>query len=41
MKTRHDNNVTNHTGAFYAENDTKLLWLIEQGAICDKNKTWQ
>ena len=28
MTTRQENNMTNHTGAFYTENDTKLLWLI-------------
>ena len=24
--------------AFYAENDTKLSWLIRLGTICDKTK---
>ena len=30
-KTKEDNDVTNHTGAVYVENDTKISWLIELG----------
>ena len=37
MKTRHDNNVTNHIGAVNTENETELSWLIRSGAIYDKN----
>ena len=38
MKTRHDNDVTDCTGAMYAKNDTKLLWSIESGVICNENQ---
>ena len=34
---RHDNNLINRSGAVNAENETKLLWLIVQGAIYDEN----
>lgn len=37
-KIEHDNNVTDCTSAFYVENDTKLLWLIEPNADCDENQ---
>ena len=30
-KTREDNDMTDHTGAVYVENDTKLSWSIELG----------
>ena len=26
MKTRHDNDVTDHTSSLYVENETELLW---------------
>lgn len=43
MKTRLDNDIIDFMGActLYAENDTKLLWQIELGAICDENQTEQ
>ena len=31
-KTREDNNVTDHIGAVYAENDTELSWPIRSSA---------
>ena len=37
IKTREDNNVTDHTGAVYVENDIKLSWSIRSSAICDEN----
>ena len=37
MKTRHDNDTTNHTGVIYAQNDTKLLWSIESSVVCEEN----
>ena len=30
--------MTNCKGVVYAINDTKLLWPIELGTICDKNQ---
>ena len=41
MKTRHDNNVVNHIGPLYIENETKLLWSIQQGTVYDKDQTTQ
>ena len=37
MKTKQENNVTNHKGAIYIEIDTKLLWPIRPDANCDEN----
>lgn len=37
MKIRQDNDMTDRIGAFYIKNDTKLLWLIELGAVYGKN----
>ena len=37
MKTRQDNDVTNHAGVLYIENNTKLLWPIGPGVVCDEN----
>ena len=34
-KSRQDNNVTDHTGALYAKNETELSWPIRQGAVYD------
>ena len=39
IKTRWDNDVTDHIGMLYTENETRLLWLIELGTIYDKNQT--
>ena len=36
-KTRHDNDVTDCTGAIYAKNDIELLWSIRLGVDCDGN----
>ena len=35
MKTRQDNDMTNRIGAVYAENEIKLSWSIELGAVYD------
>ena len=40
-KARHDNEVTDHTGAIYVENNTKLSWAIRLGADCDENQVGQ
>ena len=37
MKMTLHNNVTNRTGAVYAENYSKLSWPIRHGAIYDEN----
>ena len=36
MKPRQDNNMINHTSAFYIENNIKLIWLVESGAVYDE-----
>ena len=41
VKTRQDNNLTNHTSTVYDENETELLRPIELGAVCDENQTGQ
>ena len=41
MKTRQDNDMTNHTGVVYVENKTKLSCSIEPSAVYDENKTGQ
>ena len=41
MKTRQDNDLTDHIGIVYVENKTKLLWLIRLGATCDENQSNQ
>ena len=41
MKIRLDNNMIDHTGEFYVENDIEMAWLIGPGVVCDENKTWQ
>lgn len=38
MKTRWDNDMIDGTSVVYAENETKLLWSIEHGALCDENQ---
>ena len=38
MKTRQENEITDCTGAVYAENKTKLSSPIRHGAVCDENK---
>ena len=36
-KTRHENDLTDHTSVIYIENDTNLSWLIRSGANYDEN----
>lgn len=38
MKTRWDNDMIDGTSVVYAKNETKLLWSIEHGALCDENQ---
>ena len=38
MKTRQDNDVTNHLDAVYIENKIELPCMIELGTICDYNQ---
>lgn len=37
-KTRQGNDVTNHTGSLYIENEIELLWLIWQGTVYDEDQ---
>ena len=39
--TKEDKDMTDRIGVVYAENDTKLLWLIRSSANCDKNEIGQ
>lgn len=39
IKTRQDNNMTDHTGVVYTENKTELLLPIRSKAVCDENQT--
>ena len=41
MKTRQDNKVVDSISAIYAENETKLPWLIGSGMISDENQIEQ
>ena len=41
MKTRWDNNVINHTGAFYTKNDIKLLRSIGPNVVFNETQTGQ
>ena len=38
MRTRHDNDVTNHIGAVYVEIVTELSWPIGQDAVNQENQ---
>lgn len=38
MKTRQENDMTKHTSAVYAKNETKLLCLIKSSMVCDENQ---
>ena len=40
-KMRQDNDMTDHIGSLYAENETHLLWLIRQGMVYDKDEIGQ
>ena len=37
-KTRLNNDLIDHIGAFYTKNDNELLWSTRPGAICDENQ---
>ena len=41
MKMRQDNNMTDHEGPLYTENETELLWLIQQEMVYDEDQTIQ
>ena len=41
MKTRPDNNVTDHIGAVYGVNKIELSWLMGLSAICDEYQVAQ
>ena len=41
MKTREDNDMTDHTSAIYVENEIELLWPIKLGMACDENQIGQ
>ena len=41
MKTRHDNDVTDHIGVMYFKNNTKLSWSTGSGAFYDENQIRQ
>lgn len=38
MKTRLDNGIINHVGAFYAKNDTHMSWSIGPSVVYDKTR---
>ena len=41
MKTRHDNDVTDHAGAFYRKNEIELSWTIGSSVIYDEHRIGQ
>ena len=41
MKTKKDNDVTDHTNVVYAKNETKLPWQNISGIDYDENQTGQ
>ena len=41
MKTKQVNDLTDHVGAFYTENDIELSWSIESGTVSDENHRGQ
>ena len=41
MKTRHDNDMTDHTSAIYAKNNNDMSSLIGPGIVYDENKKGQ
>ena len=41
MKIRQDNDVTNCTGAVYAENEIELSWPIKSSINCEENHIGQ
>ena len=40
-KTKQKNDVTDHIGAFYVENNIEISWPIGLGVVCDKNQIGQ
>lgn len=41
MKTRQNNDLTDHPGTFYVKNDTELSLPIKSNANCDENQVEQ
>ena len=41
MITREDNDVSNHTGVVYTDNDAKLSWPIRSSVNYDENQIGQ
>ena len=41
LKTRQDNDMTDHIGAVYAKNDNELLWHVGLGDNYDEKQTRQ
>ena len=39
IKTRQDNNIIDHTGSIYTENEIELSWSVEPSVIHEK-KRW-
>ena len=39
MNTKQDNDVTDHTGVVYVENNTERSWHVGLGADYDKKQT--
>ena len=37
MKTKQDNDVTDHTDVVYVKNDNEPSWLIKSGVVYDEN----
>ena len=38
MKTKQDNDITNHIGAIQVENGMKFSWLVQPGVVYDENQ---
>ena len=38
IKTKQDNDMSNHTSAIYTEKETELSWPIGPSAVCDENQ---
>lgn len=41
MKTRQDNDMTEHIGVVYTKNDIELSWAIGLSVLCDENQKRQ
>ena len=37
MKTQQDNEITDHIGTVYTENENELSWSIRSWVVCDEN----